>query len=66
MTPIERPNITEKMTLPYDYARCTNETCPLAISCRRKEPGRTTNQAYAAFRGRSDCHGYIEKDNDDD
>lgn len=23
----------------------------------RNEPGHTTNQAYAAFRGRSDCHG---------
>ena len=45
------------MTLPYDYARCENTTCPLA--CRRKEPGHPTYQPYSDFPGGDGCEGLI-------
>lgn len=53
------------MTLPYDYPRCGitpgSEACPLAVRCaRRLDPGHPTYQAYSAFPGGMDCHGYIE------
>lgn len=34
------------MTLPYDYARCSGTTYPVCQSCRRREPGRDTWQAF--------------------
>jgi len=50
------------MTLPYDYARCAFATCPRADTCARKDPGRPDGQqAFAAFRWRDGCHGYIER-----
>jgi hypothetical protein len=53
--------------LPYDDARCVPEIagkCPLP--CARKQPGRPGYQAYAAFHGGDQCHGFIEDKSDDD
>lgn len=47
--------------LPFDYARCANEECPLRSKCLRAlSPGHPTYQSYAAFEGGEDCHGFIE------
>lgn len=46
------------IVLPYDIARCPTDGCPLAATCRRKEPGREGYQVYSMFPGGFDCHGY--------
>jgi len=52
------------MTLPYHYARCTTQHCPLAARCARKDDGRTDGgpQPTAAYGGGEGCHGFIERD----
>jgi hypothetical protein len=45
------------MNLPYDYARCMTNDCPLP--CRRKEPGHPTYQTMQFFPGGDDCRGLI-------
>ena len=54
------------MTLPYDIARCPTEGCPLAGTCRRKEPGNGRYQVYSLFPGGAGCYGYLRKETDDD
>jgi len=54
------------MPLPYDISRCPTENCPLADSCRRKEPGHPTYQTYTLFPGGTDCYGYWPKEKGED
>jgi len=56
------------MPLPYDISRCATDNCPLAPTCRRKEPGHPTYQTRTFFPGEDDCYGYWprEKEKDDE
>jgi len=46
--------------LPYDFARCITDNCPLAHRCRRKTPGRPGYQSLIAFKGGACCEGFID------
>lgn len=48
-----------KYTLPYDYARCGTDDCPLAKTCMRKTPGRETYQTYFHPVASDECKYYI-------
>ena len=48
--------------LPFDYSRCATEGCALAATCRRKEPGHPTYQAFSLFPGGNACRAYIPKE----
>jgi hypothetical protein len=51
------------MTLAYDMARCMvtqqNADCPLAALCLRRTPGRPGYQAMTAYKGGTDCEGFV-------
>lgn len=51
-----------KPTLPYDYARCGAEDCPLEKTCLRKTPGHPTYQAYVLTQPSETCKYYIGED----
>jgi len=55
------------MKLSYDMARCfkteQNWNCPLARYClRRLDKGRMEYQPFTAFKGGSNCDGFIDVD----
>lgn len=48
--------------LPYDYARCMTQNCPLEETCMRKTPGRETYQTCFGPVASEDCKYYISED----
>jgi hypothetical protein len=52
--------------LPYDYARCYTQDCPLEKTCARKTPGRETYQTMFAPTPSKDCAYYIFMETDDE
>jgi hypothetical protein len=52
--------------LPYDYARCWTQDCPLEETCMRKTPGHPTYQTVFHPNPSKDCDYYIHKEEDDE
>ena len=48
--------------LPYDYARCMTQDCPLEKTCMRKTPGRETYQTCFGPEPSEECKYYISED----
>lgn len=48
--------------LPYDYARCMTQDCPLEKTCMRKTPGRETYQTCFGPTPSETCKYYINED----
>lgn len=46
-------------TLPYDYARCYTQGCPLEETCMRKTPGHENYQTIFFPVASEDCKHYI-------
>lgn len=53
-------------TLPYDYARCWTQDCPLEKTCMRKTPGREYYQTIFHPLAGKDCDYYIHMEDDDE
>jgi hypothetical protein len=51
--------------LPYDYARCYTQDCPLEKTCMRKTPGHPTYQTIFHPNPSKDCDYYIHKEDDE-
>jgi len=54
------------ITLPYDYARCMLEDCPLEKTCMRKTPGSPFMQTMFYPASSTDCLSYIPMESLDD
>ena len=53
------------ITLPFDYARCGAQDCPLEKTCMRKTPGRDARQSMFFPKPSKDCPHYIHPEGDD-
>lgn len=52
----------KKPILPYDYARCMTNDCPLEAKCMRKTPGRETYQTVFGPAPSPTCKYYIDEE----
>ena len=51
-------------TLPFDYARCWTQDCPLEKTCMRKTPGSEHRQPVFSPKPSKDCVYYIHMEDD--